>query len=382
MPANIQGNWRWCFKCQGFWYGGFSAGVCPGGGGHAQTGSGNYALVFDLLGAERQSDWRWCSKCQGLWFGGHTGSICPAGGGHTKSGSGNYSLSLNAPNVAEQSDWRWCNKCQGMFWAGPVAQSVIPPACKSIANEIKGLEAERADLQAQLQEASTPQKPALASAIKNLTKQISAKKSALTKCVNQHRPCPAGGSHSGVFSGEYRIPQTPQNVRLHFKVLTAPTTFSTATMLEQMRQVYNTVGIGVDLASTETLNLPALTDLDVGGCNGTPTSEQTQLFQNRNNVAGNDVVIYFVRSTVPPTNGCASHPSGRPGAVVVQTASRWTLAHEVGHVLGLNHADSASAPLLDRLMTGQGTFNITNPPPNMAGSEVSTMKASALTVNA
>jgi hypothetical protein len=153
-------------------------------------------------------------------------------------------------------------------------------------------------------------------------------------------------------------------------------------MLQQMRQVYNAVGIGVDLVSTETLNLPTLTDVDVGGCNGAPTSEQTQLFQNRNNVAGNDLVIYFVRSTVPPLNGCATHPAGRPGAVVVRTASQWTLAHEVGHVLGLSHPDSDSAPLFDRLMTGQGTSNITNPPPNVVAAEVSSMKSSALTVNA
>jgi hypothetical protein len=200
--------------------------------------------------------------------------------------------------------------------------------------------------------------------------------------VNQHRLCPAGGSHSSAGSGEYRIPQTPQNLRLHFKVLTAPTSFTTATMLQQMRQVYNAVGVGVDLASTETLSLPTLTDLDAGGCNGSVTSEQTQLFGNRNNVTGNDLAIYFVRSTVPPLNGCASHPAGRPGAVVTRSASQWTLAHEVGHVLGLNHIDSPTAPLFDRLMTGQGTSNVTNPPPNLIAAEVATMKASALTVNA
>src|SRR2546422_11452898 len=33
----------------------------------------------------------------------------------------------------------------------------------------------------------------------------------------------------------------------------------------------------------------------------------------------------------PPLNGCASHPAGKPGAVVVKTASPWTFAHEQGH---------------------------------------------------
>jgi hypothetical protein len=49
---------------------------------------------------------------------------------------------------------------------------------------------------------------------------------------------------------------------------------------------------------------------------GSVTLEQTQLFANRNNVGPNQVVVYFVRSTVPPFNGCAAHPDGTPGAVV------------------------------------------------------------------
>jgi hypothetical protein len=81
------------------------------------------------------------------------------------------------------------------------------------------------------------------------------------------------------------------------------------------------------------LNLPALNDCDVGTCSGTTTAEQDQLFANRNNVGANDVVAYFVRSTVPAFNGCASFPAGRPGAVVAQGATQWTLGHEIGHVL-------------------------------------------------
>ncbi len=127
----------------------------------------------------------------------------------------------------------------------------------------------------------------------------------------------------------------------------------------------------------ERLNLPVLNDLDVGQCLlGQTTGEQNQLFANRNNVENNDIVIYFVRSTVPPFNGCAAHPAEQDGAVVAQGATRWTLAHEVGHVLGLNHVDDNN-----RLMTRNGTANITNPPPDLVDSEIQTMDASALTVN-
>jgi len=175
-------------------------------------------------------------------------------------------------------------------------------------------------------------------------------------------------------------------VRLHVKVLINPTTFTINQMIASMRQVYEPAGIRVELITTENLNLPALLDLNVGACRGTPTAAQNQLFGNRNNAGANDVVVYFIRSTIPPSNGCATFPAGRPGAVVVQGASTWTLAHEVGHVLGLRHVDDPAPPnpaappaLLDRLMTGRGTFNITNPPPDLIGSEVTTMRDSDLT---
>lgn len=168
-----------------------------------------------------------------------------------------------------------------------------------------------------------------------------------------------------------------QTVRLHLKILSAPT-ISIDDMIASMRQVYEPVGIRVVRASEETLNLPLLNVVDVGGCNmGSTTAEQDILFGNRNNVGANDVVAYFVQATNPILNGCAAHPAGRPGAVVASIASRWTLAHEIGHVLGLSHVDNNN-----RLMTGNGTNNITNPPPDFIASEISTITSSPLTVDA
>ena len=175
-------------------------------------------------------------------------------------------------------------------------------------------------------------------------------------------------------TGDNHFELAEQTVRLHIKILTNPTV-SIDQMVVAMQQVYEAVGIRVHRVSTETLNLPALNDVDVGSCNmGSVTTEQTQLFANRNNAWGSDVVVYFVRSTVPTFNGCAAYPTGRPGAVVAQIATTWTLAHEVGHVLGLNHVNDNN-----RLMTGNGTSNITNPPPDLISTEVNTMRASTLT---
>jgi hypothetical protein len=156
-------------------------------------------------------------------------------------------------------------------------------------------------------------------------------------------------------------------LRLHIKVLTTPNV-PIDTMISSMREV--------DIGSTENLNFPLLNDLDVGSCvMGQTTQEQRDLFANRNNVGTDDVTVYFVRSTVPAFNGCAAHPAGQPGAVVAQGATRWTLAHEVGHVLGLNHVSDN-----DRLMTGNGTANITNPPPDLTSTESTTMDNSTLTI--
>ncbi|QGZ38169.1 VCBS repeat protein [Pseudoduganella flava] len=164
-----------------------------------------------------------------------------------------------------------------------------------------------------------------------------------------------------------------QTVRLHLKILTDPTV-GVATMVRSMQRVYEAVGLRVHHVSTERLDLPALNDVDVGGCTlGSTTGEQNDLFAHRNNAWGTDVVVYLVRSTVPVYNGCASHPAGQPGAVVASIATEWTLGHEVGHVLGLRHVDDNN-----RLMTGNGTSNITNPPPDLISTEVNTMRASTL----
>lgn len=156
-------------------------------------------------------------------------------------------------------------------------------------------------------------------------------------------------------------------------------------MVQSMQQVYDTVGIFVDVASQQNLSLPDLVDTDIGGCvRGRTTPEQDQLFSNRDNADSDDLVIYFVRATPDnPVNGCAAHPNGRPGAIVTMGATRWTLAHEVGHVLGLNHLSPETCPPAGaapiRLMTGCGTGTIVQLPPDLIAAEGVTMDNSPLT---
>lgn len=148
-------------------------------------------------------------------------------------------------------------------------------------------------------------------------------------------------------------------------------------MVAGMAQVYGTVGIRVEHVSTENLELgEEFKDIEVASCRKTDlTSEQLALYENRNNAGPNDVVVYIVRGTNPILAGCAAHPPGRPGALVAFFANEWTIAHEIGHVLGLRHVDDD-----DRLMLDDGTFNITNPPPDLVAFEASAMLSSPYTV--
>jgi hypothetical protein len=122
-----QSNWRWCHKCQGLFFAGIPGAVCPAGGAHDGSLSGNYVLLHSVGGGDdHQDNWRWCHKCQGLFFGGIPGAVCPAGGAHDGSLSGNYTLlhtQALGPNLQEH--WRWCHKCQGLFF-GDIPGAVCP----------------------------------------------------------------------------------------------------------------------------------------------------------------------------------------------------------------------------------------------------------------
>ena len=176
---------------------------------------------------------------------------------------------------------------------------------------------------------------------------------------------------------------------IHWKSL-LPITSSLRDYIDQqtdeMRRLFAGRGIDVRVGSTEDLSgdstLNSLLVLDVGACLlGSTTQEQQDLFENRNGVGDNELVVYVVDSLQGGTGnfvGCASSPSGRPGRVVADNINgRWLTAHEVGHVLGLRHVSTTPTTNSDFLMWPNIAW--TNVPPDVTAVEAQTMRSSSLT---
>lgn len=151
-------------------------------------------------------------------------------------------------------------------------------------------------------------------------------------------------------------------------------------MLGAMRRIYSEADILVEEGPREDLRIAAYDghtweDFRAGECRaGEVTTDQQALFQHRDGAQQGDIVIYIVRAVIPPMNGCAASPADLPGAIVASRASRFTLAHEVGHVLGLAHVGDGR-----NLMTNRGTATIKGEP-ELTNKQIRTMQNSELCV--
>jgi hypothetical protein len=137
-------------------------------------------------------------------------------------------------------------------------------------------------------------------------------------------------------------------------------------------QIFNPHDIDFFQLGQDTNNVPALLDLDQPTCfsGQTPTAEENNLYNLERDHAPADIIAYYVRSTNIGVRGCAAHPSGQPGSVVTDVATQYTMAHEIGHVLGLGHVTDRS----NLMHPNTGQINVH--PPNLTNTQLNTIRGS------
>jgi len=184
-----------------------------------------------------------------------------------------------------------------------------------------------------------------------------------------------GGCCSGFEVIEDLAPPGPLCFVLHAKVLVPPT-IPVEDQVAAVNATFAPAGVAVTLGSVEFLNLPSLIDLDVGQCiSGQFTGEQSSLFGNRIGAATRDVCAYWVGSLNGGGSllGCAAHPPGVWAlAMRADRGSQYVLAHELGHVLGINHVRRDCVENALELMNP--CDSVASPPPDLSPREITTLR--------
>lgn len=185
-----------------------------------------------------------------------------------------------------------------------------------------------------------------------------------------------------------RLNTFSHRVRLHLKSLGMPSV-PEFTALRNAQSVYGQYGISIEFVSGQSLpnavdrnsQCLSLVAVDVGSCTigQTMTPQQNTLFNygSRQGVGPNDILCYWVNrveSGGSDLAGCASHPTAQPACVISALGSPWTLAHEVGHVLGLRHKTGT------RMLMSTPTALITANPPAISAADLAIVRASRLCV--
>ncbi len=126
-------------------------------------------------------------------------------------------------------------------------------------------------------------------------------------------------------------------VRIHVRITDRNPRIPVADQLAATRQVFAKIGIRIDVVSITQVTDPRV--MYVGNCDVGYSRAQEYYYCRRVAERATDLVAYVVRQTDFLMGGCATHPPDCPGLVVSRYATPWTFAHEVGHVLGLDHVD-------------------------------------------
>lgn len=181
------------------------------------------------------------------------------------------------------------------------------------------------------------------------------------------------------------VPSFDRRVRLHFRSVAMPVV-PEFVALANAQLVYQTINVelffasGLSMGATQE-ELIAL-DASDGTCRWNQESNEQELLDKlggRTGVKPFDVVVYYANRITEADgttlNGCAGHLPNRPSVVVAATGSRWTLGHELGHVL-LGPSFTPGHSLDKGNLMFAPTVDITADPPSFTEAQAKAIRSS------
>ena len=176
-------------------------------------------------------------------------------------------------------------------------------------------------------------------------------------------------------------PRRTKTLKVHIKII-GPLSVNTNNIIAATNEIFAQAKVVVQFPPIEPLNLPEdelefFEPMDVGACRSDPAQDQIDISAFRNNAGAKDVVAYVCRTIVgDAVDGCSSHPRGVPMVVIESQAPNSVLAHELGHLLMLDHCGDL---LTNRLMNS--SVSPIPPPLELTDDEIRRMRRSRLLKN-
>ncbi len=169
-------------------------------------------------------------------------------------------------------------------------------------------------------------------------------------------------------------------VRLHFVSL-CRTSVPIATHVAKAIDVYAQYGIRIVEASGMSLFLSQqqatrFATVD-GQCRWNITAGEYREIQDLGNpIPATDIAVYYVNRLAGGVIGCGGHMPNRPACIVASNGTKWTTAHEVGHVLLTSSFSPVHESSTSNLMY-RSTSAITRPLPVLTTAQVNQIKRSS-----
>jgi len=173
---------------------------------------------------------------------------------------------------------------------------------------------------------------------------------------------------------------------IHIKILTSIRQSKINAIKSGTTEIFNTAGIQVNMIF-EKLSGPQFKEFEIveveARCPMNNPSEDIRVMAQELRNAPNNIIVAFICKMVNIVGmngivaGCSSFPNEGPTTVIaVGIPSKYLLAHEIGHLLGLDHVSDN-----DQLMTSEGTGNFTSTPPKLIDSEIEKLRENNLLQN-